>query len=61
MDWDEQEVMGVDDGVHTAEGPYCGNPGCWCHTDVTYHDLVEHPVYLEGELEEAYGFFEIYQ
>ncbi len=22
---------------HTANNPYCNNPGCWCHTDVSYH------------------------
>lgn len=54
MDWETQE-----EDVHTATNPYCGDSSCWCHTDVAYHDTVEHPAYLDGEVEQAYNFFEL--
>lgn len=61
MDWDEQDVMVLDSELHTAEYPYCDDLGCWCHTDVDYHESVMHPVYLDGTVEQAYGFYEIEQ
>jgi len=61
MDWDEQDVVVVEVGAHTADCPYCDDPACWCHTDVEYHELVMHPTYPDGEVEQAYGFYEIYQ
>lgn len=59
MDEDEQDVMVVDDEVHTADSPYCDDLGCWCHTDVAYHGAVMHPAYLDGDVEQAYGFYGI--
>jgi hypothetical protein len=31
------------DGEHTPDHPYCTDPGCACHTNVSYHDEVQHP------------------
>lgn len=61
MDWNGQDVTVGDDEVHTPDCPYCGELGCWCHTDVGYHDLVMHPAYLSEDVEQAYSFYEIYQ
>ena len=61
MKWGEQEVVVVDGEVHTADNPYCDDPVCWCHTDVEYHDLVMHPTYQDGDVEQAYEFYEIFQ
>lgn len=57
---DQEDVpVSVDDGVHTAVCPYCGNVECWCHTDVVYHDLVTHPVATDEDVEQAYCFYRI--
>lgn len=52
MEWDEQ-----DDGVHTPDNPYCADPGCWCHTNVEYHDLATQPYTSEEEMTEIYQFY----
>lgn len=54
MEWETQG-----EATHTAENPYCGDASCWCHTDLTYHGAVEHPAYQDGEVEQAYDFFEL--
>jgi len=59
MDEDEHGVMLVDEGVHTADSPYCGDLGCWCHTDVGYHDVVMSLVFLDEDVEQAYSFYGI--
>lgn len=59
MDEREWAAVVVDDGVHTAVRPYCGDLECWCHTDVEYHDEVQHPVYSEGDVEQAYRFYHL--
>lgn len=61
MDWDEQDVMLLDGDVHTADCPYCDDPECWCHTDVSYHDVVTHPTYLDADVEQAYSFYGFYR
>jgi hypothetical protein len=48
-----------DEEVHTAENPYCSNLSCWCHTNVEYHDQVQHPVASEEQIDEVYNFFSI--
>lgn len=53
MEWEAYE----DEDVHTLDNPYCGDPSCWCHTDAIYHDVVEHPVYQDDEIVQAYNFF----
>jgi hypothetical protein len=55
MEWETQQQ---EDG-HTPDNPYCGDYSCWCHTDVTYHEQVEYPVYQAGEIAQAYHFFEL--
>jgi hypothetical protein len=45
------------DAVHTWDSPYCGEPGCWCHTAIPYHKLVTHPGATDVELAQAYAFF----
>ena len=60
--WNEDQedfLVSVDDGVHTAICPYCGNLECWCHTDVEYHDIVTHPAATDEDVEQAYGFYRI--
>jgi hypothetical protein len=53
MDWDEHfgEVV---------EGEwYCSDLSCWCHTDVEYHDTIQHPEYSDEDLEQVYVFYEV--
>lgn len=52
MEEDEEEE-------HTASNPYCGRPSCWCHTNVSYHEQVQHPVPSDAEITQAYQFFEL--
>jgi len=59
MDREEQDVMVLDAEGHTMDYPYCGDLGCWCHTDVGYHDEVIHPMYLDEAVEQAYRFYEL--
>ena len=55
MDEYLQDAMGVE--VHTLDNPYCDDPGCWCHTDVDYHEWVQHPGYSDEDVEQAYSFY----
>jgi hypothetical protein len=59
---DTEMMLLVVDGVHTAENPYCGNVGCWCHTNVAYHSQVTDSSFSNmsvEELEQALAFFGI--
>ena len=53
-------TTGFDD-VHTLENPYCNDPQCWCHTSISYHDVVIHPTALTSEEEwrQIYAFHEL--
>lgn len=44
---------------HTTEHPYCGDLACWCHTNVEYHDDIQHPErhYTDEQVEQVYAFF----
>lgn len=57
----EDFLVSVDEEVHTAACPYCGNVACWCHTNVAYHDSVTHPARTAEEVEQAYHFYRLYQ
>ena len=46
-----------EDRVHTASHPYCADLVCWCHIDTGYHDLVQHPVYSDRDIEQACSFY----
>lgn len=43
--------------VHTRDCPFCSCLDCWCHTTVSYHDAVMHPIYSEKEFAQAYTFY----
>lgn len=57
----EDFPVSVDDEVHTAVCPYCGNVECWCHTNIEYHDMVTHPSATDEDVEQAYGFYNLYR
>ena len=57
---EEQDSVWTGDGIHTASCPYCGELDCWCHTDVEYHDQVQHPAYSDEDVERACSFYNIY-
>jgi hypothetical protein len=54
----EDDQIAFDD-VHTSLNPYCGNLSCWCHTNVSYHDDVQHPDRnpTQEEVNQAFSFF----
>ncbi|GCF10890.1 hypothetical protein [Dictyobacter arantiisoli] len=49
------------DEKHTPEHPYCDDLSCWCHTNLPYHDTVQHPDRRQSaqDAERAYRFFGI--
>lgn len=51
----------VDDGLHTARNPYCDDVSCWCHTDVAYHDWLQHPAYSSEEVKQVFSFYEVWR
>lgn len=54
----EDDAQSFDD-EHTPSQPYCADPNCWCHTNLPYHDAVQHPRRTRDEIDQAYGFFGI--
>jgi len=38
---------------HTAKKPYCDDTSCTCHTNLRYHDRVQHPERAERTADEA--------
>jgi hypothetical protein len=38
---------------------YCDDLFCWCHSDVSYHDTIQHPVYDPASLVLAYDFYDL--
>jgi hypothetical protein len=53
-----------EEDVHTPEHPYCGNPGCWCHTNLDYHhqvtDFVPQSPYPVEQVQLAHRFLGIF-
>ena len=60
---DGQNESGGSDQMHTEERPYCDDPGCWCHTDASYHAAVVNPwpVVSPEQYQQALAFWNIQQ
>ncbi len=54
-----EDDQGTFDDVHTSLNPYCNDLNCWCHTNVSYHDDVQHPArrHTQEEVDQAFSFF----
>lgn len=54
----------VEDDVHTPANPYCGDPTCWCHTELDHHhtvaDFLPTEPRTEEEVQFAHHFLDIF-
>jgi hypothetical protein len=55
---EEGQVVLVHEGT-VVDGWYCDSLTCWCHVDVSYHEVVMHPQVTAEEVQQAYSFFGI--
>lgn len=56
---DEEASSSIFDSEHTPSNPYCGDASCWCHINVSYHEIVTGHEATPEEIEDTYAFLEL--